>query len=143
MRWRLLGLVPVMTADGPDITRSAAGRLASDLCLVPTTFRAVTWRLGDRPDTAVATVRIGAEAVDVELHVGPDGQLLDVLLQRWSDAGGAPFGYQPFGVTVEAERTFAGITIPSTVRAGWWWGTDRQDEGEFFRARITDATFHP
>jgi len=141
MRWRLLSLIPVVTAQGPDITRSAAGRLASEFVMVPTTFRVATWRLGDCPDTAVATWRIGAEEVDVEAHVGPDGQLLDVLLQRWSNPGDAPFGYHPFGVTVEAERTFAGITVPSTLRAGWWWGTDRQDEGEFFRARITDAAF--
>ncbi|MEO8750098.1 MAG: DUF6544 family protein, partial [Allobranchiibius sp.] len=143
MRWRLLGLIPVMTAQGPDITRSAAGRLASEFVMVPTTFQAATWRLGDRPDTAVATWQIGAEQVDVEVHIGPHGQLLDVLLQRWSNPGGEPFGYHRFGVTVEAERTFAGLTIASSVRAGWWWGTDRQDEGEFFRARITDASFHP
>jgi hypothetical protein len=28
MRWRLLRLIPGMTAAGPDITRSAYGRLA-------------------------------------------------------------------------------------------------------------------
>lgn len=75
------------------------------------------------------------------MHVGPDGRLLGVLLQRWGNPGGVPFGHYPFGATVEAERTFAGITIPSTLRAGWWWGTDRQAEGAFFRSRITDATF--
>ncbi len=135
--------VGLLFAAAELITRSAAGRLASEFVMVPTTFRAATWRLGDRPDTAVATWRIGADDVDVEVHVGPDGRLLDVLLQRWSNAEGEPFGYHPSGVTVEAERTFAGVTVPSTVRAGWWWGTDRQDEGEFFRARVTNATFHP
>ena len=30
MSWRLLGLVRVMTADGPGITRSTAGRLVAD-----------------------------------------------------------------------------------------------------------------
>jgi hypothetical protein len=30
MRWRVLGLVPLMTASGPDITRSATGRLAAE-----------------------------------------------------------------------------------------------------------------
>lgn len=110
MRWRLLGLIPVVTAQGPDITRSAAGRLASEFVMAPTTSRSASWRRGDRPDTAVATWRIGAEEVDVHLHVGLDGQLLDVLLQRWSNPGGEPFGYHPFGVTVEAERTFAGVT---------------------------------
>jgi hypothetical protein len=33
------------------------------------------------------------------------------------------------------------VTVPSALRAGWWWGTDRQDAGEFFRAEITDAAF--
>jgi hypothetical protein len=28
------------------------------------------------------------------------------------------------------------------LTAGWGWGTDWADKGEFFRARITDATFH-
>lgn len=44
-------------------------------------------------------------------------------------------------VTVEQERTYRGITLPTVVRAGWWRRTDRQDEGEFFRARITAALF--
>src|SRR3569832_2760332 len=41
MRWRLFGLVPIITAEGADITRSAAGRalvvlfwLSSVLCVV-------------------------------------------------------------------------------------------------------------
>jgi len=139
MRWRLLGVVPVVTAAGPDLIRSGAGRLASEIALLPTAFQTATWRLGNGPDTAVGTWQIGAESIDVALHVAPDGRLLDVLLQRWSDADGA-FGYVPFGVTSQQERTFDGITVPSVVRAGWWWGTARQDEGEFFRAEITSAT---
>ena len=100
MRRRLLSLIPVVTAQGPDITGNAAGRLPTEFVMMPTAFRAATWRLGDGPNTAVATWRIGAE-LDVEVHVDPDGQLLDVLLQRWSSRGGAPLGYHPFGVTVE------------------------------------------
>ncbi len=66
---------------------------------------------------------------------------MGVVLQRWGNPGGAPFGRYPFGRAVEAERTWSGVTIASVLRAGWWWGTDRQDEGEFFRARITGARF--
>jgi hypothetical protein len=62
-------------------------------------------------------------------------------VNRWGNPGGAPFGRYPFGVRVEAESTFGGITIPSVLRAGWWWGTERQEEGEFFRAEITGAVF--
>ena len=32
-------LIPVMTAAGPDITRSARGRLAAEIALVPTAFQ--------------------------------------------------------------------------------------------------------
>ena len=141
MDWRLGGLVPVMTATGPDVTRSAAGRLAGETALVPTTFRAARWSAGSDDDRAVVSWRIDDHEESAELQVGADGRLIGVVVQRWGNPDGAPFGRHPFGVAVEAEETFAGVTIGSVLRAGWWWGTDRQPEGEFFRARVTDASF--
>lgn len=117
MRWRLLDLVPVVTARGPDIARSAAG-----------------------PDTAVAAWGTGVEQQRVELHLGPDGRPLDVLIQRWGNPDGRPFGRYPFGVSIEEERTDGGVTTPAVVRAGWWRGTAQQEDGEFFRARIASVT---
>jgi len=38
MRWRLARVIPVLTATGPDVTRSAAGRLAAGAMFVPATF---------------------------------------------------------------------------------------------------------
>ena len=141
MRWRLLDLVPVVSADGPDMARSAAGRLASEIALIPTAFRGATWTAADGPDTAVASWGAGEEQERVELHLGPAGQLRRVLMQRRGNPDGGPFGRHPFGVTVDEERTDAGVTLPAVVRAGWWRGIDRQDAGEFFRARITTVTF--
>jgi hypothetical protein len=139
MRWRLLGVIPVMNAAGPELARSAAGRLAAEVVLAPTAFRAATWTAGDLPDTVVGLWHIGGDEQRVEVRVGEDGTVQGVLIERWGRPPGAPYGHYPFGVTVEAERTFGGVTIPSTFRAGWWWGTDRQYEGEFFRAEITSA----
>lgn len=142
MRWRLLGVLPVMTATGPDLTRSAAGRLAAEATtLLPTAFDRITWTSGSEPDTAVATWRIGGQQETVQLRVGADGGLHEVVMQRWGNPDGQPYGRHPFGVAVEDERTFHGVTLPSALRAGWWWGTERQDAGEFFRAEITDAAF--
>ena len=141
MDWRLAGLLPVMTATGSDVTRSAAGRLAGEAALAPTAFRAATWAPGADGDRAVATWRIDDQQESAEFRVGADGRLLEVTMQRWGNPDGVPFGRYPFSVTIEAEETFGGVTIGSRLRAGWWWGTDRQAEGEFFRARITDATF--
>ena len=140
MRWRLLDVVPVVSTDGPDMTRSAAGRLASEVVLVPTAFGGAVWT-AVCPDTAVATWGAGDQHERVELHLGPAGQLRGVLMQRWGNPDGEPFGRHPFGVSVDGERTEAGVTLPAEIRAGWWRGTDRQDAGEFFRARLTKVTF--
>ena len=119
MRWRLLGLVPVLGAHGPDVTRSAGGRLAAEgLTLLPTSFPNATWTDDDGPDTAVGTMAIGDDQESVRLRVGPEGQLRDVLLRRWGKPGGHPYGRYPFGVTVHSERTVSGITIPATFAAG-------------------------
>ncbi len=140
MRWRLLG-IPVMTADGVDVTRSAAGRLASEGVLVPTAFRGASWEDGASPGTATMTRLINGEPEVVELRFDPGGALREISMQRWGNPGKSPPGRYPFGVSVEAEADFDGIVIPTAIRAGWWWGTPRGSEGEFFRARISAAVF--
>lgn len=141
MRWRLLRLVPVMTADGADITRSACGRLAAEIALIPTVFTRAAWASGSDPGTATATWRFGEDTETVRLRVGDDGRLAEATLNRWGNPGDSPFGRYPFGMSADAEAPFSGVTIPTRFRAGWWWGTGRQPDGEFFRARITGAVF--
>jgi hypothetical protein len=137
MRWRMLGLFPVVTARGPDVSRSAAGRLVSEIVISPTAFRAATWTSGRTKDHVVGTWLLGGEQESVELEIGESGQVTSALISRWGNPDGQPFGRYPFGCTVHSERDFHGVRIPATISAGWWWGTDRQAQGEFFRARIT------
>ena len=142
MRWRLAGTIPMVSAARPR--RHAQRRRPAGL-----RNRGRPDRLPSRDtgppattsDTAVATSHIGDHLQQVMLRVHPDGSLRDVMLQRWGNPAGSPFALYPFGVTVEEEAVLDGVTIPSVIRAGWFWGTDRQDEGEFFRATITDAVF--
>lgn len=141
MRWRLLHLIPVMTAGGRDITRSAYGRLASEITLIPTAFGTATWTPGEQPSTVTATWRFGEDTEAASLRIAEDGRLTGGIVNRWGNPGGGPYGRFPFGASIDSEATFGGITIPAEFRAGWWWGTERQEEGEFFRARITDAQF--
>ncbi len=141
MRWLLGGHVPIMRASGPDITRSAAGRLASEIVFVPPAFAAMSWEEGASADIAVVTAHLGDEDERAELHLARDGRLLAVGMQRWGNPNGEPFARYPFGATVEDEATFASVTIPSVLRVGYWWGTDRWGEGQFFRAEIVNATF--
>jgi hypothetical protein len=61
---------------------------------------------------------------------------------RWGNPDGSEQGYAKFGVVLEDDRRFDGFTIPTRIRAGWFFGTERFDsEGEFFRAVIDDADY--
>jgi hypothetical protein len=86
--------------------------------------------------------RIGSDAETVRYRIGRQDQLSEVLLDRWGNPDGAAYGRYPFGASIEREQIVHGVAIPSEFRAGWWWGTERQEAGEFFRAHVTDAHFH-
>ena len=140
MRWRVFGAVPVVSADGPDVAFGAAGRLAWEMALLPTAFQRAVCRDGPDPDTTIATWEIDGGVPEVRLRVGQQGQLLDVLIQRGGQPPVAELGWYPFGVTVLSEQTWAGVTLPARFRAGWWWGTPREDEGAFLRGHLTGAS---
>ncbi|MEX5271467.1 DUF6544 family protein [Kocuria sabuli] len=141
MRWRLLGAVPVMSAAGPDITRSAAGRLAVEGLLVPPACVRAGWSAGPDPDTAVMSWILGGTQEDALVRVDPEGRLRELSMQRWGDPDGTGFGRHPFGAALSGEAVFAGVRVPAVLRAGWAWGTGRQAQGEFFRARIEGLRF--
>jgi hypothetical protein len=141
MSWRLLRLLRVVSAAGPDITRSAAGRLAAEITLLPTAFQTASWAQGEGANSALASWQFGDDTETAELRVSDDGTLRELRMNRWGNPDSQPFARYPFGMSVEAESSFNDVTIPSRFRVGWWWGTSRQDAGEFFRAEITQAIF--
>ena len=139
MRWKLAGLIPVMTADGDDTTRSAAGRLAGESMLVPAGALAagVQWDgAGGDDHHATATVGTGPFRHRVTVEVDESGALRSVSLPRWGDPDGGPHAEHVFGVSMDGSIEVSGQLVPRQLRAGWWFGTDRFAEGEFFRASI-------
>lgn len=141
MHWSLWGRLPVMRASGPDIDRSAAGRVALDALFVPTAWvgPAVTWREGDEKDTAIAQWSVGTYTLPVEITVGADGRLIAATMARWGNPNGEPWGEYPCGGIVDGEVDYGGVKIPNRIRAGWFFGTERWAQGEFFRASIRNA----
>jgi len=60
---------------------------------------------------------------------------------RWGDPDHTgTWAWRPAGGEFSAYATFGGLTIPSEGRFGWFCGTDRWADGEFFRYRITQLT---
>ncbi|MEO9222023.1 MAG: DUF6544 family protein, partial [Mycobacteriaceae bacterium] len=118
MSWRLFGLLPVVNATGPDVTRSAAGRLASEIigltpggALNPT----VTWH-GVDDHRAVATIPIDGTDHDVTVDVSDGGTLQTISLPRWAKPDDGPFQLHTFGVICSDEFTTDGYTLARTIR---------------------------
>jgi hypothetical protein len=139
MRWKLFGLIPVVRAEGQDVTRSAAGRLAMEAVLLPSALvpgRGVVWEEVD-PDRARFVMTVGDETVATTVEVDPEGRPTRASASRWSDAAGP--GYDLFVVELGGELREGGYTVPSEVTAGWRLGGD--DEFRFFRALLEEARF--
>lgn len=143
MRWRLMGILPVMQASGPDISRSAAGRMMGESMWLPSMLcaRDVAWHEIDDRHVGARLI-VPPDTAELELEVDASGALRSVRLQRWGNPGGAPFGYVDFGGIIEEEGVFEGFTIPTRLRGGWQFdGRDFAEDGEFFRATIDQAIF--
>ncbi len=138
MRWKLVGLFPVMSASGSDVTRSAADRFALERVFLPSSFcgSSTTWS-AQAQNLELATTGLSPIHLDLEAS----GRIRTISMDRWGNPDGGAFGLTPFGGIVDEEATWDGYTIPSRLRIGWHWGTNRFAEGEFFRAKITSAEF--
>ena len=143
MAWRLLGRIPVLSADGPDIDRSALGRLVSEMCFVPaaTLSPLVRWEHLDER-RAVACVDAGGRTHRVTLTVAESGRLERVELPRWGKPDGQQFREHTFTALMDGpEGTFDGFTIPVAGRAGWWHCPDRCADEEFIRFTVDRADY--
>ena len=143
MRWRLLGIVPLIRASGPDITRSAAGRVAGESIWLPTALAGgnVAWHDGSG---GVACARLDVAGHATELALALDnGRLRTVSFARWGNPGGGAFREARFRALVDEEATFGGCTIPVRLRAGWHFDDPDRFEarGKFFDVEIDDAVY--
>jgi hypothetical protein len=146
MDWRLLGVRSLVHEQGPDVSRSSAGRGGAEAIWIPTALLprfGVRWSAED--DTHISVHHhLGDTALDVHCGLGPDGQLTDLVFPRWGDPDSTgTWGWHPFGGEFTAHRTFGGMTVPSAGRFGWHYGTDRWPESEFFRFRLTELLALP
>jgi hypothetical protein len=138
--WKLLGLIRVMHASGPDVARSAAGRGAAEGVWVPSALLprfGVDWS-SETDDHIVANYRI--DDVDLELHcrLDAEGRLRSITFDRWGDPDETgSYGQHPFGVEVTGYDAFGPYAVPSAGRAGWFPHSDRWPESVFFRYQLT------
>lgn len=143
VRVHLLDLIPLpSSAAQDDVARSSRGRLVGEAVWCPTALvgPGVRWEAVDA-ERARFTLAVDGKAVAVTLRVGADGALHEVRLDRWGDVGVTHFQPIPYGFAVEREDTFDGVTIPTGIRGGWWYGTSRFDATGAATFAVTKARF--
>lgn len=143
MQWKILGLFPVVTAVGEDVTRSARGRLQGEAVWLPSVLCQpdIVWTQLDQSQVQ-ANFTTGGESAHLIFTVSDSGTLEQVKFDRWGNPEGGAYHYVDFGVLVEKSELFEGYTIPSRIRAGWFFCGDRfESEGEFFRCTIDKAIY--
>jgi hypothetical protein len=147
MQWKLFGVFPVMTANGVDITRSSIGRLQSESVCLPSVFCGdnVSWtstELSPLDSHLHSSFVVQGERAELDFTIDRTGRLKTFKLPRWGNPDGAEFRDLDFGGILEEDRTFCGYTIPTRLRIGWYFGTERfEPEGEFFRCTIDRAIY--
>jgi hypothetical protein len=141
MEWSLLGLIRLIHAEGPDLSRSSAGRAGAEAVWLPTAMLprfGVVWS-SSGPHHATASYRLDENELELSYTLDDDARVRSVALDRWGDPeGNGRWGLHRFEHELTRYSTFDGITIPSAGRGAWFIGTDRWGEGEFFRYQITD-----
>lgn len=143
MAWKLLGLFPIMVAGGENITRSTIGRMQGEIIWLPSVLcqPGVVWTAPDASHAHACLTLLG-ESVELILTIDPQGRLEQVQFKRWGNPEGAEHHFVEFGGFLQAERTIDGYTIPTQLRIGWYFGSDRfETKGEFFRATIEGVTY--
>lgn len=140
LNWKLFGIARVMHAEGPDVTRSAAGRGAGEAIWVPTALLprfGVDWAADDT-DHITARYWVDDVEIAVDYRLDDNGRIRSMRFDRWGDPDETgTWGLHPFGVEVTGYARFGALSIPAAGVAGWFHGTDRWVDGQFLRYRIT------
>jgi hypothetical protein len=143
MLWKLFGIIPMVNASGPDISRSTAGRVNLESIWLPSALCSpeVTWAA---LDSGHCHARFTAhnETAEIDFSIDDAGRLQAVNMPRWGNPDGGEFGYFNCGGFVEQEGSFGGYTIPTRMRVGWNFGTGEfERKGEFIRVTIDEAEY--
>ncbi|MFP4218973.1 MAG: DUF6920 family protein [Phormidium sp.] len=143
LEWKLLGLIPVMTADGDDITRSIIGRMQGESIWLPSVLAN-----GDRPWTVLndreieTPIHLLGETTRLRLHLSPQGQVQRIAFQRWGNPDETSYGDRLFSGVMDAETEVAGYRVPSQFSVGWGQvESDNLDETAFFQATLDRLTY--
>jgi hypothetical protein len=142
MRWSMLGWFPVLRTGGAEVTRSAAGRLALESILVPSSLLdpAVQWEVNS-PNTITALLDVQGQTCALGLVLTETGAVAKVRGLRWGPTSSGKYDSLVFGIDVERESSSDGFTIPGVFKAGWELDGG-PNQNLFFEAELLKAQWY-
>ncbi|MET0385898.1 MAG: DUF6544 family protein [Polyangiales bacterium] len=122
-RVRLLSMIPIVEARGPELSRAETVTILNDMCLLAPAALidpALRWRVINEQRVGVTFTR-GAETVHAELRFDADGQLEDFASDDRLRASpdGKTFTRQRWSTPTGDYRSFAGRRVGAHGRARW------------------------
>lgn len=123
MRVRLFGLVPVMTAQGPEMTRAETVTVLNDLCVIAPgalVDPAIRWRAVDARH-AGAAFTLGSNAIEAVLEFNDRGELVDFVSddRLAGSADGRTFTPMRWTTPLGAYRSFGPRTLTGSGAGRW------------------------
>jgi hypothetical protein len=139
---RALGRIAIVNESGPDLTRSAVGRLVSELVWTPAAALdpGIVWRSVSE-NTTTAVIVYSGQTHEVTFTVGPAGAPQMVTTPRWASIGRDPYQLHPFGAEIHREATFGGYTVPVHVTAGYDYASPPWPDSAFIDLTVDTATY--
>lgn len=144
MRVRLLSLVPLVEASGPELTRAETVTLLNDLCfLAPAALidPAIHWEaIDDR--SARARYTVGPNTITAVLWFNDAGELADFTSddRLAQSAGGAEWTRQAWSTPLSTYRQFGPWRLAARGEGRW-----HRESGEFvyIEMELLDVQTHP
>jgi hypothetical protein len=146
MHVRLLSLVPMVDARGPEMDQAETVTVLNDLALfAPGALldRRISWEPVDSI-TARALFTVGTEQVSATLHVDPQsGELVDFVSDdRYAaDSDGGAFRTVRWSTPVGGYRDFDGVRAPS--RGVGLWHPEEGEPWPYFEGEVVDLEVAP
>ncbi len=140
---RAFGRLALVDQSGPDLTRSAVGRLVSELVWTPAVALdpGIVWKRVD-DDAVTAVLPHHGEAHEVTITVDPTGALRRVTMLRWASIARGPYQLHPFGAEIHRDGAFDGFTVPTRITAGYDPDSPRWPDCAFIDITVDAATYH-
>jgi Family of unknown function (DUF6544) len=138
MHVRVLGLVPVVDATGPEMDQGSLMRWLNETMWFPQawTTDVISWRPLDE-NSAIGSVSAGGHDVEAAFRFDDDGRLVDFRADRYRAVGGG-FELAEWATPLSAHSSFAGVEVPSAGHASWILD---DGESEYIRLQITDVHY--